>query len=71
MEIICEHCDFHFNRDQYANVYGTLCPDCGKQIKGIKSTIFNSEVQKENKKKMEELTEELLGKIRKNICKEK
>jgi transcription initiation factor IIE alpha subunit len=70
IDIICEHCGSHFDRDQYMNIYGTLCPSCGKKIEGIKSTIFSSYVQEENKKKIEELTKELLNKIRKNICKE-
>lgn len=42
MDIYCYHCDSIFNRDkkingkvvdEYVNLYGTMCPNCGKVVK--------------------------------------
>jgi predicted small metal-binding protein len=80
MDIICDSCFFKFNRDQcfnnsvveeYKNIYGTICPQCGKRIRGISENIFSEMVQRANQEKMKELTEEMLNKIRESISKEK
>jgi len=76
MKIICDKCGNIINRDNYVdkklveeynNIYGTVCLNCGNIIKSIKNPLFN-----ENKElKAEILREEMREKIRKRIQGEK
>jgi len=75
MEIMCDKCDFVINKDkyedgfrieEYKNVYGTLCPNCGHIIKPISKPKFvqNYEI---NKMKLQfDFLEILRKKLRRN-----
>jgi len=72
MKIICDKCKNIINRDNYVgktlveeynNVYGTVCLNCGNIIKPIKNCFLN----KNEELKIEILKEEMREKIRKRI----
>jgi len=72
VKIICEKCENVINRDKYLgeklveeynNIYGTICPNCGNIIKPIKKhNLFE-----DKELKMEELKEDMRARLRKNI----
>lgn len=73
MKIICDKCDYVINRDKYIegrlieeydNIYGTHCPNCGKLIKSSKKLIS---VNNENKLKIELLKNEIREKLKNKI----
>jgi len=72
MKIICDKCENIINRDNYVgkklveeynNIYGTICSNCGNIIKPIKNPLFNEDKEL----KVEILREEMREKIRKKI----
>ena len=75
MDIICEHCNFSFNRDskflnqnveEYRNIFGSICPNCGKKIEPLIQPLFIKEI----KRKEEELRLEVLKKIKEKYFKD-
>ena len=72
MEIICEHCGFVMNRDkkidreiveEYRNVYGTYCSNCGKKI--APQITIKDLTEKENRKNI--LIEKVRERLRKLV----
>lgn len=72
MKIICDKCKYIINRDKYIddqlveeynNVFGTTCPNCGYMIRSSKKPFFD----KSKEMKMEILREEMREKMRKNL----
>ncbi len=72
MKIICDKCEYIIDRDkyiegqlveEYKNIFGTICPKCGNNIKPFKKAFINKDKEME----MEILREEMREKLRKNI----
>ena len=72
MKIICDKCDCLIDRDKYVNgqlveeyknIFGTICPNCGNKIKPTKTPF----IMKDKEMEMEILREEMREKLRKNI----
>ena len=72
MKIICDKCDQKIDRDKYVdgklveeynNVFGTNCSNCGHVIKPLKEPFKNDKKEEE----MDMLREEMRDKLRKNI----
>ena len=70
MKIVCDKCEYIIDRDkyikgqlveEYKNMFGTICPKCGNNIKSFKKPFINKEME------MEILREEMREKLRKNI----
>jgi len=72
MRIICEYCNSVIDRDkivrgqiveEYKNIYGTRCPECGKINKPDKDKMELTDLQI----KMELLKKEVLDRLRNKI----
>ena len=72
MRIICNKCENVIDRnkyidgkiiEEYENIYGTYCLNCGELIKPLKKISFNEE----KKLEMEILKNEMIEKLKKNI----
>ena len=76
MKIICYKCETIIDRDkyidgqlveEYKNIYGTVCPNCGFLIK----PFIKSSLKDENQLKMEILKNEMKEKLRKKYKEKK
>lgn len=72
MKILCSNCGFIINRDkyihgfiveEYINIYGTHCPNCGFFIE----PIIESNIKKDFDDKNNKLKQEVLERLRKKI----
>jgi len=74
MKIVCDKCEFVIDRDkridgevveEYKNVFGTICPNCGHVVKPLKKPFFIWKNERDSR--LEILREEMREKLRKNI----
>jgi len=72
MKIVCDKCNYIIDRDkkvesetveEYNNIYGTFCPNCGNFLK----PLYKPKFVKENELILENLKNQVLDKIREKI----